>query len=108
MILQLSTGKIINISIEEYLSLSDQDLQDLSMSNLGSYPKSPWEGSTLKISKNIKNKKDIDTSIDYNEENEDIPISISSCITNVSFITIDDIHLSLENEDEDLEESKDI
>ena len=38
MLYQLSNGKVIYLSIEEYLSLSDQDLHELANSGYGDEP----------------------------------------------------------------------
>ena len=48
MIYQLPTGKIIYITVEQYLSLSDDELDSLSSMNIGEYAKSPWVGSVIK------------------------------------------------------------
>jgi hypothetical protein len=75
MIYQLPTGKIIYITVEQYLSLSDDELDSLSSMNIGEYAKSPWVGSVIKkqVKKEIKeNQEDHDSSIDYTEESEEI------------------------------------
>lgn len=75
MIYQLPTGKIIYITVEQYLSLSDDELAMLGLQNVGEYARSPWIGSVIKNS--VKRKKedqeDHDTSIDYTEESEELP-----------------------------------
>lgn len=96
---QLPTGKVIYLSVEEYLSLSDQDIQDLSASNLGDYPTSPWAGSALRTPRKAKEPKDIDKSIDYNEDSEELRSEAPLCTATIAFITIDDINLSEEDED---------
>jgi hypothetical protein len=48
MMYQLSSGRVIYLTVEEYLNLSDQDLQDLIGSGIGGYPTSIWEGSSIK------------------------------------------------------------
>lgn len=74
MIYQLPTGKIIYITVEQYLSLSDEELDSLSSMNIGEYAKSPWIGSAIKkpVKKEIKEDHDHDSSIDYTEESEEI------------------------------------
>lgn len=71
-IYQLETGKIIYITVEQFLSLSDDELDSLSSMNIGEYAKSPWVGSVIRDKKKPKaDPEDIDTSIDYTEENEE-------------------------------------
>jgi len=89
MLYQLPSGKVINISVEEFLSMSDQDLQDLSAGNLGYYASSPWDDSAIKNKKKIKDPSNIDKGIDYTEENEEVQISIPTCIATLTIITID-------------------
>jgi len=75
MIYQLPTGKIIYITVEQYLSLSDEELDSLSSMNIGEYAKSPWIGSAIKkpVKKEIKeDHEEHDSSIDYTEESEEI------------------------------------
>jgi hypothetical protein len=47
---QLPNGKVINISVEEYLSLTDEDIQTLIALNYGEYPTSYWFGSCIHYS----------------------------------------------------------
>lgn len=103
MLYQLPNGKVVNLSLEEYLSLTDQDIQSLMASNYGDYATSPWVDSAIKKSRKKKEPKDIDKSIDYTEESDEIIIHS----TTLSLIIIDDINLSSEIEDEDSEESQD-
>ena len=47
MIYQLANGKVIHMSVEDYLDLTDEDLKQLNHSNYGDNPPSPWaENST--------------------------------------------------------------
>jgi hypothetical protein len=48
MLYQLPNGKVIYLTIEEYLALEDQDIQDLVASNQGTTPTSNWHGSVIK------------------------------------------------------------
>jgi hypothetical protein len=69
MIYQLPNGKIIHLSIEEYLDLSDQDIQYLMSVNAGDYAGSPFHASAIKS--NHKKQDDFyeeDASIDYQPE----------------------------------------
>lgn len=70
MIYQLPNGKIIHLSVEEYLDLTDQDIQYLMSVNAGDNPKSPWHGSAIKKRKQkpSEEEEDIDSSIDYMPE----------------------------------------
>ena len=45
---QLPSGKVINITIEEFLNLTDLDIQNLTASGLGVYANSPWYNSAIK------------------------------------------------------------
>jgi len=44
---QLPNGKVIQLSMEEYLSLTDRDLQYLLSINSGEYVTNLWKGSVL-------------------------------------------------------------
>lgn len=75
MIYQLPTGKIIYITVDQFLSLSDEELDALSAQNIGEYAKSPWVGSVIRGAKKRIPKEDQeqhDSSIDYTEENEEL------------------------------------
>jgi uncharacterized protein YycO len=75
MIYQLPTGKIIYITVEQFLALSDDELDALSAQNIGEYAKSPWVGSVIKkpVKKEIKeDHEEDDRSIDYTEESDEL------------------------------------
>lgn len=75
MIYQLPTGKIIYITVEQFLALSDDELDMLSTQNIGEYARSPWVGSVIKkpVKREIKeDHDDHDSSIDYIEESEEL------------------------------------
>ena len=103
MLYQLPNGKTINLSIEEYLSLTDQDIQDLMALNFGDYASSPWVDSAIKKPRKEKKSKDIDKSIDYTEDSDEIVIQS----TTFTIITIDDIESSEISEDDSSEELQD-
>jgi len=105
MLYQLPNGKVINISVEQYLDLTDQDIQDLIAGNYGDYPTSHWQDSAINKWQKNKNKerKDIDHSIDYTEESDEIIIQT----TVLTIITIDNIDSSDIPEELDSEESED-
>jgi len=54
MIYQLPNGKIIHLSIEEYLSLTEEDIQYLISLDYGEHIRDPFSGSAVK--KNSKEK----------------------------------------------------
>jgi hypothetical protein len=47
MIYQLPNGNSIEISVEQYLNMSDAELDYLNASNSGDYIENPWFGSVL-------------------------------------------------------------
>jgi hypothetical protein len=47
MLYQLPNGKVVNISVDEYLNLTDQDIQALVALNFGEYATSYWFGSCI-------------------------------------------------------------
>lgn len=47
MLYQLTNGKVVEISIEDYLSMSDADFQNLIGYNQGDYTNNPWYNSAL-------------------------------------------------------------
>jgi hypothetical protein len=47
MLYQLPNGKVVNISVEEYLNLTDEDIQALVALNFGEYATSYWFGSCI-------------------------------------------------------------
>lgn len=48
MLYQLPTGKVIEISTEQYLEMSDEELEYLIAYNYGDCVEDPWFGSVLK------------------------------------------------------------
>lgn len=100
---QLPSGKVIHISVEDYLSMSDEELRDLEASGMGEYPTSVWEGSAIKKQSKPKEKPDIDRGIDFKEDSEEVEPSIRIQSTSIAIITVDEIPPS-ENEDDISEE----
>lgn len=47
MLYQLPNGKVINIAVDDYLNLTDEDIQMLIALNYGEYPSSYWYGSCI-------------------------------------------------------------
>jgi len=44
---QLPNGKVVYLSIEEFLNLTDQDIQYLMAMNAGDYVHNPFQGSSI-------------------------------------------------------------
>lgn len=95
MIYQLPNGKIIHISTEQFLDMTDQDIQDLMAGNHGEYPESQWQDSAIKKPRKPQ-EKDFDKSIDYQEESEEIPMHIT---TTIAIITIDEAGITEDSEE---------
>ena len=93
---QLQTGKVIYLTVEEYLSLSDEDIQALIAGNLGDYPTSYWDGSVIKKHQKPEH---VYKDIDYEEDSEEITITTVSIHT----LTVDEID-SLEDQEDSSEE----
>lgn len=53
MIYQMPNGKIIEMSVEQYLDMTDDDFQDLMANNYGDDVEDPWFGSVLTSTKSI-------------------------------------------------------
>jgi hypothetical protein len=100
MIYQLPNGKIVHISTEQYLDMTDQDIQDLMAGNVGEYPESHWQESAIRKPKK-KTEVTHDKSIDYQEESEEIPMQVT---TTIAIITVDDVGIT--EESEELQESE--
>jgi hypothetical protein len=64
---QLPTGKVINITIEQYLNLTDFDIQYFVASNSGEVMSNPFTGSALTT--NVK-EKEFDFSFHKDEDEE--------------------------------------
>jgi len=48
LLVNLPNGKTVNMSIEQYLALEDEDIQYMISTNCGSTASSPWCGSAVK------------------------------------------------------------
>jgi hypothetical protein len=94
MILQLANGKVIHLSIEEYLNLSDNDIQDLNGMNIGDYPTSHWHDSVIKNEKKTVVKKEI--SLDYDLDSDEVAPSTT---TSLNSLTVDEIETITNIED---------
>jgi hypothetical protein len=72
MMYQLPNGKVIHLTVEQYLDLTDNDMQYLMSMNAGEYTNSPFTGSVLRSSKKQKEEEvEEDRSIDYLPETEE-------------------------------------
>tara|TARA_R110000772_G_scaffold109096_1_gene212291 strand:+ start:465 stop:713 length:249 start_codon:yes stop_codon:yes gene_type:complete len=76
MLYQLQNGKVIYLSIEEFLDLTDEDIQHLMALNAGDYITDPFSGSAMK--KNTKKKR-------YDFDSEDIEDNISDESFDIDF-----------------------
>jgi hypothetical protein len=94
MLYQLPNGRVINLSLEEYLNMSDNDIQDLNGSNVGDYPTSIWYQSTVKNTEKVK--KAVEISLDYDQDSDEVtgPITIS-----INSLTVDEIEKLGDNEE---------
>ena len=72
MLYQLANGKVIYISIEQFLELSDQDIQYMMSIDYGEYAPNPFTDSAI-----IQNTKEKHYDFDYltDDENSNEPIS---------------------------------
>ena len=86
MLYQLANGKVIKLSIEEYLSLSDNDIQDLNGMNIGDYPTSHWHDSAIRKEKKTVIKKEI--TLDYELDSDEVSPSVTISIDS---LTVDEV-----------------
>lgn len=89
MLYQLPTGRVIEISTEQYLEMSDEELEYLIAYNYGETVEDPWFGSILK-------KREITS----NNDDEEISSELSDIvnITPIDKLTDLDIDKSLTEE----------
>jgi hypothetical protein len=71
MIYQLPNGKVIHMTLEEYLDLDDLDIQYLVSINAGNYANSPFYASAIKKPTKTSPADPVDDSIDYQEDDPD-------------------------------------
>lgn len=72
MIYQLPNGKVIQLTVEQYLDLTDEDIQYLMSINYGDHATSPWLGSVLQKKRQVMPEDHVDKSIDYSPEDPDL------------------------------------
>lgn len=73
---QLPNGRVINITIEQYLSMSDSDIQYLLCTNAGESVHNPFTGSALDENTTEKQEKIYDFTFNVDDEAEIKEISI--------------------------------
>lgn len=73
MLYQLPNGKVIEISTEQFIEMSDEELEYLIAYNYGDVQENPWFGSVLV--KQIKEESYDETPIDLTEVPEDDKIN---------------------------------
>ena len=78
MLYQLPTGKVISLTLDEYLNLSYSDIEWMIASNSGKYSQSPWHGSVLQEGKTKKQLIDKDFINTSDEESESHTISLDT------------------------------
>ena len=79
MLYQLPNGKVIYLTIEEYLALEDEDIQDFVASNEGTVPTSHWHGSVIKYpTKSISEPEDEEIDMRSLEDLDDDQININN------------------------------
>jgi hypothetical protein len=78
MIFQLPNGKIMHLSVEEYLHLTDEDIQYLISTGYGVEPSNPFYSSSLSKPSSEKEPKQ---DIDYQPESDEATVTV--------FISID-------------------
>jgi len=70
MLYQLPNGKVVNISVEDYLNLTDEDIQELMALNFGEYATSYWFGSCInetEVPEKLRNEMNM---LSFEEEDE--------------------------------------
>ncbi len=75
MIYQLPTGRIIEISIEQYLEMSDDDVEYFIAYEIGEFAEDPFFGSMFYNQKHVTIEPDI-TTLDSVEKLSDLDIEI--------------------------------
>lgn len=92
MLYQLPDGRVVYLTVEQYLDMSDADIQNLMASNYGDHI-SIWQHSVIK---SPTKQKTVDNSIDYEEESDEVTIKVT---TTIALITVDDIDPTESGED---------
>lgn len=81
MLYQLPNGKVVEISTEQYLEMSDEDFEYLIAYNYGDVVEDPWFGSSLSKQDNSR-KEDVTESV---PDLTDIPVSEKFTAPDIDF-----------------------
>lgn len=74
-IFQLPSGKIVYLSVDDILNMTDEDEQFLHGADIGDFPSGPFHGSALHSRRSRKQQDYYNKEgLDYNEDSEDIQI----------------------------------
>jgi hypothetical protein len=94
---QLPNGKTIYISIEEYLDLTDQDIQYYMSINAGQSIQNPWHGSAVKrVEKNyIEEEEDVHDPDPYEDPRDE---DIDEILDDEDLKSDDDFHFEVDFE----------
>ena len=92
MLIQLTNGKCIELSVEQYLRLSDQDLKELESLNWGEEINDPFAISVLKYGPSKRS--EVYEEIEDDEVEPELnDISDEEKLSDTDFINIDDIEI---------------
>jgi hypothetical protein len=70
---QLPSGKVIHLSVEEYLSLTDRELHELTYSGYGSEPsQNMYYGKKAKGPAPVETEEEIEIELDYTPESDEL------------------------------------
>jgi hypothetical protein len=71
MLYQLPNGRVVYLTIEEYLDLTPEDIQYLISTGLGAQPLNPFFGSSMNNKSSSILDDDINDDIDFNPEDDE-------------------------------------
>ena len=75
MIYQLPTGKIVYMSLQTYLDLTEEDIQYLVSTGTGASPNNPFHGTAMKPTRATNDDEEThDHSLDYQPESEEVEV----------------------------------
>ena len=78
MIYQLPNGKTVYLSLEEYLNLTDEDVQYLISTGIGASPTNPFYGSAInkpRVRVDDEEEEEVhDNTLDYQADNDELEI----------------------------------
>jgi len=93
MLYQLPNGKVVNISVDDYLNLTDEDIQALVALNFGEYATSYWFGSCIDQTE-VPDKLQQDSSmLSFEEQDEYLDNQSTYDINNIPNEEIDNLDL---------------